>query len=525
MATVASLDVRIGATTEALAAGMRRAEGIVSSGLGKIRSIVTSLPVAFAGMAATTGMAAMAGRAVRLAGELEQAKIAFTTMLGSAKKADAFLREMADFAATTPFQFEDVRNAAQRFLAFGFEASRVIPILTAVGNAAAALGGSSELINRIALALGQMRAKGKISGEEMRQLAEAGIPAWEMLAKTIGVTIPEAMKLAERGAIDVGVALDGFINEMNARFPGMMEKQSTTLLGMWSTIKDEVSLTLTVLGEKIIRAFNLKGVLDRMRTWLGEFRATLERQGLEAALAKALGADTAKSLMRLFETLRTKTLPVLAEVGRKLIDIAITAAPFLLEAINKVVEAIPAIGQFLLRLPAYAKVAFTFLVQGFANLAMVANRTIAEIMRGLDQLPFVDMSSSIAKLDGQFGLLARAAREAGGEHQAALRELQALIEAQRASMTKLQEVVPDVAEDTADVAKESIIRITNVLGEEITGTLKGGFGRGGAEGAEQVKQHINSLRDYAAANPIVLRVRYEPEGQPIAGGGLLMPAG
>lgn len=514
MPTIASLDVRIGARTEALAAGLRQAEGLVSGAMRRITGIMTSMPAMLGAGAVGVGLVAAGKKAIALAADLEQAKIGFTTMLGSAQKADAFLRDMAEFAAKTPFQFEDVRNAAQRFLAFGFEAQKVIPILTAVGNAAAALGGSSELINRIALALGQMRAKGKVSGEEMRQLAEAGIPAWEMLAKTIGVSIPEAMQMAQKGLIDVDVALDGFISEMNTRFPHMMKKQSETLIGMWSTIKDEVSLSLTVLGEKIIKTFNLKSTLANIRAWLADFRAILEKQGVEAALAKALGAETAKSLMQLFATMKSKTLPMIAELGKKLLDIAIVAAPYVLDALNQFLNVLPQIVQFFARLPAYAKVGFTFLIQEFAKLAITANRTIAMIASALDQLPFVDLKSNLKGLESQYMAMTVAAAQATGEHKAALQELATLIEKQRQSATRVQETVAPAAEEAVETASQSIIKITTVLGNEISGTLKGGFGRGGAQGAEEVKQQIKSLQEFAAQNPITLRVRYAEEGRP-----------
>lgn len=524
MATIASLDVRIGARTEELARGLQHAEGLVSATFRRITSIAGSLPVVLGGLSAGAGLVAASKRAIALASDLEQARMAFTTMLGSAKEADQFLRQMADFAAKTPFQFEDVRNAAQRFLAFGFEASKVIPILTAVGNAAAALGGSAELINRITLALGQMRAKGKISGEEMRQLAEAGIPAWEMLAKTIGVSIPEAMKMAERGAIDVGTALDGFINQMNERFPGMMEKQAETLAGMWSTIKDEVSLSLTILGEKIIRTFNLKQTLAQLRASLGEFREVLEKQGLEAALAKALGADMARSLMSLFETLRAQTLPLLASIGKKLLEVATTAAPYLLDALNQLLSALPKIAEFFARMPAYAKVGFTFLAKEMTAFAATAHQMVLSLLTALDSLPFVDVGKEIEDLRSKYGALTVAGAEAAAEHKNALKELAALIEAQQNKTVKVAETLPAVAEAATESASTSIIRITTALGEQISGQLKGGFGRGGAEGAREVQRHITSLQEYAAAHPITLRVRYVTEGQP-AGLPVAMPAG
>jgi len=172
---------------------------------------------------------------------MEQARIGFTTMLGSGEAANAFLKDLQRFAATTPFEFPELRDNAQKMLAMGVSADQVIPRMTAIGDAVAALGGGGELVGRITTALGQMGAKGKVSAEEMLQLTEAGIPAWDMLAKAIGVSVPEAMKLAEKGAITADTAIGAITSGMTERFGGMMAAQSKTFSGAMSTIKDSVN--------------------------------------------------------------------------------------------------------------------------------------------------------------------------------------------------------------------------------------------------------------------------------------------
>ncbi len=214
-----------------------------SSGLGNLGFIATGATVAIIGLGAAAIGAGV--KSIMLAANMEQSKIAFTTMLGSAEKADTFIKELFDFAAHTPFEFVGLQESSKRLLAYGFTAEQIIPTLTAVGNAAAGLGASQETIGRITLALGQMQAKGKVSGEEMRQLAEVGIPAWELLAKAIGKDIPEAMKLAEKGAIPAAGAVQALIQGMSQKFPDMMEKQSHTLVGVWSTAKDDMTQILT----------------------------------------------------------------------------------------------------------------------------------------------------------------------------------------------------------------------------------------------------------------------------------------
>ena len=197
-------------------------------------------------MAAGVALGGLAAAGIKAASDYQQANIAFTTMLGSAEKSTKFLQEMRDFAAKTPFELPDLLTGARRLMAMGFAAEEIKPMLTAVGDAAAGLGVGAEGVNRITLALGQMKAKGKVSGEEMRQLAEAGIPAWNYLAQAAGKSTAEMMKLGEQGAIPAEQAIQVLIHGMEkgigtARgFGGMMDQQSRTMAGLMSTLKDTV---------------------------------------------------------------------------------------------------------------------------------------------------------------------------------------------------------------------------------------------------------------------------------------------
>ena len=203
-----------------------------------------------------TAVGALTRQAVLLSASFEQSQMAFTTMLGSKSKADAFLSTLQQFANVTPFKFSDLTTMTQRLMAYGFESKSIIPTLTAIGDSVSALGGSPEMLNRVVTAMGQIRAKGKLSAEEMRQLAEAGIPAWQMVANYLGTTIPVAMKRAETGAIDAASALTALTSGMNSQFGGMMEVQSRTLAGRWSTLLDSIEMGMRKLGEPIGRALN-----------------------------------------------------------------------------------------------------------------------------------------------------------------------------------------------------------------------------------------------------------------------------
>jgi len=184
---------------------------------------------AFGGLTSAIGGATNA--AFNLNSQLEQSDLAFTTMLGSAEKADALLGQLQQFALQTPFEFPDLVTASQRMLAYGFSAQQVLPILKSVGDAAAGLGAGNQGINRITLALGQMQARGKVAAQEMLQLTEVGIPAWDILAEKMGVSVATLQDMVTKGLVPADRAIEAITRGMDERFGGLMESQSETFQG------------------------------------------------------------------------------------------------------------------------------------------------------------------------------------------------------------------------------------------------------------------------------------------------------
>lgn len=206
---------------------------------GKLTQSVT-LPMAAA-------VAAVGGFALSTASAAETTEISFTTMLGSEEAALQMMEQLADFAAHTPFELSGLQTATRQLLAYGFTADEVVPMLTAVGDATAALGTGQAGIEAVTRALGQMQTRGKVSAEEMLQLTEAGIPAWEYLARAIGTDTAGAMKAVSDGAVDAKTGIDALTKGMEDDFGGMMESQSKTVAGLMSNLADAIQQPLMEL--------------------------------------------------------------------------------------------------------------------------------------------------------------------------------------------------------------------------------------------------------------------------------------
>ncbi|MDI2033000.1 peptidoglycan DD-metalloendopeptidase family protein [Paenarthrobacter nitroguajacolicus] len=198
--------------------------------------------------AALAGIGAAGAVGVKTAAQLETAQISFTTMLGSGEKAQAFLQDLSNFAAATPFELPGLETSASALVSAGIDATKVIPIMTSLGNATSGMGTGAEGIQRATVALQQMNAAQKISAEDLNQLRDAGIPVYDLLAAATGKSAVEIADMAANGklgrqeleqlmtALETGKGLE--------RFNGLMEQQSKSLSGLWSTAKDTFSTGL-----------------------------------------------------------------------------------------------------------------------------------------------------------------------------------------------------------------------------------------------------------------------------------------
>ena len=323
MATIADLLVKIGADTSDLRKELNATKRQIKSAFGSEALDVSKKSLAVLG-GIGAGLAALGVASVKAGASLQSTKTAFTNMLGSAEKAQDFLGKMQGFAAKTPFEFSQVSQAAQKFIAFGFSAEQVIPTLTAVGDAAAGVGLGAEGINRITLALGQMAAKSKVQAGEMMQLTETGIPAWKMLADQIGVSVPEAMDRVSKGAIDAATGITALVSGMEQSFGGMMDQQSETISGTWSTLMDGLEQSAAQVGLQIAEALNLPGIFQSLGDMLTNFAATVQSSGLTEALMTAIPPEFQAGILLIVSTLTGLAIPA---IGLFVTKVTLMAAP------------------------------------------------------------------------------------------------------------------------------------------------------------------------------------------------------
>lgn len=272
--------------------------------------------------------------------QLEQARIGFETMFGSADLANQKIEEFKVFARQTPFEFPDILTGAQRLKSFGFETEQIVPMLTKIGDASAALGQGSYGIEKIIRALGQMQAKGKAAGEEFLQLQEMGIPAMQYIAEATGKTTQELQKLQQKGLLDSKTAIDGILAGLQKNFGGLMAKQAQTFQGAMSNVKDSINQVLASIGEPLYKRIAAIGV--NLGNFLSEISKAFGEGGFKKAfdvLAKSIGGPLEGSVRSILSSLYDLTESIKKIIG----EIVKGVGPVLTSAAGAIVVALRAV--------------------------------------------------------------------------------------------------------------------------------------------------------------------------------------
>lgn len=181
--------------------------------------------------------------ALTFASELEVATLAFEQLDPAGLKV---LEHIKELAKTTPFEVKPLIEGTRKMIGYGVEAERAGRLMDVVVDNVAAFGGTDEHVNRVSLALGQVQAKGRVLGEELRQLNESGVQAQAALADYLGVSQGEILEMARKGKIsveDLYGALESLSGplEKNA---GFAEKASDSVVGAASNMKDAWNIAI-----------------------------------------------------------------------------------------------------------------------------------------------------------------------------------------------------------------------------------------------------------------------------------------
>jgi tape measure domain-containing protein len=262
-ADITALKRAMAGATDLVASSARRMRRLTSAGLaglGKGGALAMQKGFAATGFALKAGIGgALAGgvatvaggvKAINAAADFEQTKVAFTTLIGDAAKAEETLTRLRKLGAETPFEFPELADAGRKLIAFGEGADTVPETLRRIGDIST---GIQAPVNEIAELYGKARVQGRLFAEDINQLTGRGIPIIQELAKQFGVSDSQVKELVESGQVGFPAIEQAFVSltSEGGKFQGMMAAQSKTTTGLFSTLKDAINETFLVLGQPI----------------------------------------------------------------------------------------------------------------------------------------------------------------------------------------------------------------------------------------------------------------------------------
>lgn len=258
---------------------------------GKLKNTIAGVA---GGIASVTMLKELSKQIANVRGEFQQLEVAFTTMLGSADKANKLMQQLTKTAATTPFDLKSVAGGAKQLLAYGMEADKVNDTLIKLGDIAA---GVSIPLGDLVYLYGTTMVQGRLYTQDLNQFVGRGIPLLEELAEQFGVAQSDVKKLVEDGKVGFPHIQKAIENMTSAgsKFGGLMEAQSKTIKGQISNIEDSIDMMFNEIGQKSEGIINaaFKGVSGIIENYEAIGKAVLALAGTYGTYKAALIIVTA----------------------------------------------------------------------------------------------------------------------------------------------------------------------------------------------------------------------------------------
>ena len=267
------------------ASGFEKALGSVES---KSKSVISGLGTVTSGVAkgvaAAYGVISAAWSAVGLVSvkynaNIEQLQTSFAVMTGSAEKAADVVERLRTMGAKTPFETTDLVRVTQLLMQYGFAADDAIEKMSMLGDIAQ---GNSEAMNSIALGYAQMSSAGKVNLQDIRQMINGGFNPLQEISERTGESMASLYDRISKGTMAVDEITESmrYATSEGGKFYQSMEKQSQTLNGQISTLKDNLSefggMVFQPISDKLREA-----ILPDANAILADLQSAYQSAGLD----------------------------------------------------------------------------------------------------------------------------------------------------------------------------------------------------------------------------------------------------
>ena len=208
---------------------------------------------------------------VSVRSEIQALEVSFRTLLGSQQASAELMRQMKEFAAATPLQLGDLAKGAQTMLGFNVNPDEIMPMLKAIGDISM---GDAQKFQALTLAFSQMQSVGKLMGQDLLQMINAGFSPLAVMADKTGKSIGELKEEMSKGAISADMVKQAFIDATSegGQFYGMLSGQGDTVKGALAQLSGAFTDMFNGIGEQSEGI--IKGSVKSLQ-WLVENYETL----------------------------------------------------------------------------------------------------------------------------------------------------------------------------------------------------------------------------------------------------------
>ena len=242
---------------------------------------------------------------------LDYMHVTYSALFGDSDRASNFMKALQEHSIETIFDYQTLADASKKLLAYGIEYENLMYIMEGLTNLGA-MSGDPAALDRISLALGQIYTKGKLSAEEMRQLANAYIPITEILQDKFGLTGDDLKRVGDLNlpAADV---INAIVEYANENFASVGDAAMYTITGLQNRIVD----TLKVVGSEMLKPITTayKSFLMYISKGLEELRAAFDAGGLGGVFEHLVPDKSTQQKIRQFIANVKNLLMALASVA------------------------------------------------------------------------------------------------------------------------------------------------------------------------------------------------------------------
>ena len=391
--------------------GLEDASGKTSSFADKLKTgLATAAKVGTAAIgAASTAIVALGKIGLDYNSQMEQYTTNFTTMLGSQEAAVQKVEELKKFAASTPLSMDDLAKGTQTLLAFGVESENSTGILRQLGDIAL---GDADKMQRLSTAFGKATAAGKVTGDTVQQMIDAGWNPLIQISQAAGETMEETQKRMSAGAISVEelqAAMEA-VTTGTGQFAGGMEAASHTTQGLISTLQDNARALVGEVFQPIsdgLLGQVLPGAIEAISSLTTAFRENGISGMIEAAggiVGSAIGeftnalpqfVNTAVEIVKSLVTGIKDNLPQIAEGAvttvETLADGIIDMLPSIIETGLKLIVAlanslITHLPQLIIKIPEIIRAIVKGFSDGMPNIIEIGKNIVKGVWQGIKSL-------------------------------------------------------------------------------------------------------------------------------------------